>query len=400
MTFLRMGKLRSFFLLIHQDLWVRYTNIIKMEKEFMQCSKYLEPGGYDCMFSSSSLAVFHHKDLKNLPSALEETLKNFWNKPNLKHDSLYKRFIELIWKVLNFIRYKFFKRLTIQKIIPSKNSGIQPSKSQIITVRPNGKILLFDIRKNLVYTKYIKASEKKGMNYFNSTEIKSFQKHRSQIGKNFTIPADYDFFDKFHCQQLINSDKGFGQCNEQERLSIIRSIFQSCIQSSKEYSSCKIKSKELLIRGFSLIEDSDSNSLFTKYVNSRQKMLLDSSKNWKIISGHYDLTAHNLTVLNKAPVLLDLAPHKLGLLPAFLMPICLIHSELKEYNRNDLAMAFWEGQFDNELKELYSNTTFNKEVRNDIFLAESITLLSLGSKINHNSIESWFRPILEEVSLT
>jgi hypothetical protein len=370
-----------------------------MEKEFLSCSEYLEAGEYRLVFSSSSLAIFKLNGLSTLPPTLEETLKGFWEKPAFVSESLYKRFIEKIWRIIEFIRYKVVKGPRYLEVQNFKKQTEKFTRAQIATVRPNGKVVLFDSNNQLVSTRYVKTKKDNNLRYFNPIELSSYQELRNKLGDYFSIPQDYGFSDNFHCQEMING-KGFAKSKTVERISIIKNICNSCSRSIfQELPSSQESSYDLLKKGFLLSEGNISNQILAKFIDSRKRTLLERSKDWKMIPSHYDLTAHNLTILNNTPFLLDLAPHKLGLLPVFLMPICLIHSELKEYQRDDLALALWAGEFDNEFKDLFSTKIMNNEIRNDLFLAESLTLLAVGSKINTNSIEFWFQPILEKINL-
>ena len=370
-----------------------------MEQEFFSCSEYLEEGEYRPIFSSSSLTIFKLNGLNSLPPTLEETLTNFWEKPKLVTESLYKRFIKKIWRIIEFIHYKVVKGPKYLEIKNFKEQNKKFTRAQIATVRPNGKVVLFDSDNQLVSTRYVKKKKDKNLKYFNELELSNYQEQKNKLGDYFSIPQDYGFSDNFHCQEMING-KGFAKFKTVERISIIKNICDSCSRSAlQETSSSQESSFHLLEKGFQLAEGNISNKNLTKFIDSRKRNLLERSRDWKMIPSHYDLTAHNLTIVNNTPFLLDLAPHKLGFLPVFLMPICLIHSELKEYQRDDLALAFWEGEFDKEFKDLYSTKIMNNEIRNDLFLAESLTLLAVGSKIDSNRMEFWFQPILEKINL-
>ena len=94
-----------------------------------------------------------------------------------------------------------------------------------------------------------------------------------------------------------------------------------------------------------------------------------------------------------SPFIIDLANHKIGPLPSFIMPITLIHSEKCEYGRTDLFEAFLEGKFDDILNTSTFCKVEKKEDRENILIAETLILISIGSKLNKHSLKYWFEAI-------
>ena len=98
-------------------------------------------------------------------------------------------------------------------------------------------------------------------------------------------------------------------------------------------------------------------------------------------------------IFNDIPFIIDLANHKLGPLPSFLMPITLIHSEKCEYGRTDLFEIFLKGKFDDIFSSMTSCKIVKKEDRENILIAETLILISIGSKLNENSLKYWLEAI-------
>lgn len=369
-----------------------------MEKIFLDCSDYLKQGSYEHKFSSGSLILLVNTETKEIPRVLDETLNKFWLKPkpsdfNMK---VYKVLISAIWKIIDIFRFKVLKSIGYLNLQISKERNTK-CEANIALIRPNGKIVLFDSINERILTKYVKSSGGKGIEYFTPDELPEYREHRKKLAKNFSLPDDYGFVGNFHIQELLKG-QGFSELRTADRISIVKDICKSCSNSlSDDASNNTVSSEEYLKKGFLSCSTVISNDAFLNHLNSRMEHLLGKANSWPMITSHMDLASHNITINNKIPYLLDLAPHKLGYLPAFLMPITLIHSELREYGREDLVKSFWDGEFNEDLKKIYPSIIEEKEPKIDIFIAESLILLAAGSKIGPSSLEYWLEPILKKL---
>jgi hypothetical protein len=95
-----------------------------------------------------------------------------------------------------------------------------------------------------------------------------------------------------------------------------------------------------------------------------------------------------------------LAPHKVGFVPSIFIPLCLIHSEVKEYGRLDLLTAFLKGELDDEFSSIIGKNfnPIDQHRYTDLLLAETLILAAIDSKITPQNIEYWFDPIFEIIN--
>ena len=146
---------------------------------------------------------------------------------------------------------------------------------------------------------------------------------------------------------------------------------------------------DIINEGFTLALLNVQHPKMLEYIISRQEIITEYSKSWKMIPSHCDLASHNITIQNGHPILLDLAPHKVGFVPAFFLPMCLIHSEAKEYGRFDLVNAYLNHELDVELSSLFGKeiNNFDKNSYIDLLLAETLILAAIDSKIVPQNIQ-------------
>lgn len=393
-------KIKILGTVIYQEFWEWNNNLFQLKSELLQYGDYLENGKYEWLIMSSSLILVKHERIENIPATLQTTLTEFWKKP--KDKNLNKRFIVKIRDALATIRNVFrnvFRKngyLTISSNSQNENKGVN---AQIALLRSNGKMLLFDVDKDLVYIKFSQNSSTNG-NQFKQPEGQwDHTMMRQEIGKYFSLPIEKKILDCFYQQDLVHG-VAFSDCSSSERLQIVKEICYSSRKMAENFVfKPQITAFDIIKEGFSLALLNVNQPEMLEYISSRQQAILMLSKNWKIIPSHCDLTAHNLTIIDKHPVLLDLAPHKVGFLPPFFVPICLIHSELKEYDRLDLVEAFLDGKLDFEFSFLsgLEKNSFDKDMRIDLLLSETLALAATGNKISPQNIHYWFKPIFDLV---
>jgi hypothetical protein len=389
-----MRRFTSFFLRIRRDFFYRNKRIDEMEKLFLQNKKMLSAGKYYHLLSDESFVLLVNKRQLKLPVTLEQTLESYWTKyPDSSVElKIYIILRDKIWKLIHLIRLKLFKINGGLEIIQGNED--QNISAEIAMIRANGKVILFESIKNLIYTSYVKPSINKKISKYNIREQEDFLNKRAYLSSSFNIPKSYGFLEGFHCEELLHG-KNISFLPVEERSLIIKDLCSSCIK-AKKIETTFLRTTEILERGFSLLEKSLEDRALIKFIRSRKKNIIANSKKWKYIYSHNDLTAHNLIIYNNLLYLLDLAPHKILTLPSFVMPSTLMHSEKFEYNRTDLFEAFFEGNFDDEFSHLLSMDIDNQEKREDILLSESLILLSIGSKLNKNSLKYWIESIFSK----
>ena len=390
-------KIKILATVIYQEFWEWNINFAKLKNEFLKYENYLESGDYEFLIMSSNFIVVKHERVKNLPLTLETTLNEYWQKP--KDKKLNESTIVKIRSWLGIIRNKFRKDSAYIRIPSNFQNENKEINAQIALLRANGKMLLFDIDKDLVYIKFAQNASTNGNKFKQPLGQWDHTMIREEIGRYFSLPIEKKILDCFYQQDLVHG-VAFSDCNSSERLQIVKEICHSSKKMAENFMfKPKITAFDIMKEGFSLALLNVNQPEMLEYINSREQAILMLSKGWKIIPSHCDLTAHNLTILDKHPVLLDLAPHKVGLLPPFFTPMCLIHSEVKEYDRFDLVEAFIEGKLDFEFSFLsgLEKNSFDKEMRFDLLLSETLALAATGNKISPQNIHYWFKPIFDLV---
>jgi len=322
-----------------------------------------------------------------IPRTLQSTISDLWQ--SLTYDSKLDAILARIRKI--FHKSNHFMEIDDNLEIEKKVTA------QVVLIRPNGKVLLFDIDKKLVY---IKLGNSKVMHYnklMQSAEMWGYSIMKKEIGKYFNIPKNKESIGCFDCEDLIEG-RTFSHLNLSERLKVIKDI---CISSKKISENSQLSSTvsgfEIINEGFTLALLNVKQRNMLEYIKSRKEIIIEYSKNWKMIPSHCDITSHNITISNGHPVLFDLAPHKLGFVPSFFVPMCLMHSEAKEYGRFDLVNAYLNRELNTEINPLFGNemNNFNRNNYIDLFLAETLTLAAIDSKIMPQNIQYWFEPIFE-----
>ena len=381
-------KCKQYFTIIYQGLWGWYDQLSILEKKLLQFHNFLEGGKYEFVVHSPGVIVVKHERITALPKTLETTIAELWGRP---------RSGSRISSALAKIRNIFERKNCVLEIPDGSFKTKKIAKAQVALIRPNGKILLFDVDKKIVF---IKFSGKKVMHYnrlIQSAELWGYAMIKNEIGKYFKLPNDKEPIGCFECQDLIDGE-AFSQLSLSKRLRIIKEI---CLSSKKILENGKLSST---VSGFDIINEGFTLALFNvqhpemlEYIKSRQEIIIEYSKSWKMVPSHCDLTAHNITIHNGHPILLDLSPHKVGFVPAFFLPMCLIHSEAKEYGRFDLVNAYLNHELDVELSFLFGKdlNDFDKKSLIDLLLAETLILAAIDSKIVPQNIHYWFDPIFE-----
>jgi len=388
-------KIHILIKVIYQELWEWNKFFSHLIKELLGYEDYLENGKYEYLVKAKNMVVIKNERVKNIPPTLQTTFEEFWKVSENKN--VQKSLINQIRIILTKVRNTISRRsdyLIISSNYPNKNNIIN---AQIALLRGNGKILLFDVDKDLIYIKYPKnySSDTNKFKMADSQFDSSI--FRQKIGEFFSLPAEIKISKSFYQQDLIYGD-AFSRFNSLERLEIVKKICHSSIRGAENsILSPKYTALNLMEEGFSLASRYVIDPKMLEYIESREQLILDQAKNWTLIPSHCDITAHNITIINKNPILLDTAPNKLGFMPPFFAPICLIHSEVKEYGRLDLVEYFLDGKLDKELSLLIGLKidSFNKEIRFDLLLAESLALAAKGNKIIPQNIEYWFKPIFD-----
>ena len=153
-------KIKILATVIYQEFWEWNKNLTQLKSELLQYGDYLENGKYEWLIMSSSLIVVKHERIENIPATLQTTLTEFWEKP--KDKNLNKRFIVKIRDVLATIRNVFRKKSTYLTISSNLRNENKDVNAQIALLRANGKMLLFDIDKDLVYIKFAQNASTDG----------------------------------------------------------------------------------------------------------------------------------------------------------------------------------------------------------------------------------------------
>jgi hypothetical protein len=385
-------KLKILLTVIYQGLWKWNKELSLLKKEFLECRQYLEVGQYELVFSSPSLVVLKHSRIEFLPESLQTTISEFWKTPHKNLDVAYK-----LTSKLFLIRSSSSRDHSNLVVHECSSNDIKKAKAQIALLRSSGKIVLFDLENNLVYTKYAFSKVKHTRCLIQSSQMWGYSMMKNEISNYFSLPADRGIVGLFYCHELVEG-KSFSSLTISERLQIVREICYSAISASENG---KLKSTvnglDIIQEGFALALLNVKRPDMLQYIESRQKKIIEHSKSWRIVPSHCDLTAHNITILNEHPIILDLAPHKVGFVPSFFIPLCLIHSEVKEYGRLDLLTAFLKGELDEEFSSIIGKNfnPKNQHSHTDLLLAETIILAAIDSKITPQNIEYWFDPIFE-----
>ena len=390
-----LNKLIILLTVIYQGLWKWNKELSLLKKEFLEYHQYLEVGQYELVFTSASLVVLKHSRIKFLPESLQTTISEFWENPNKKLNVASK-----LQKKLFLILNSTSRKHSNLVVYDCTSNYIKKAKAQIALLRSNGKIVLFDLEKNLVYTKYALNRVKHTRCFIQSSQMWGYSMMKNEINNYFSLPDDRGIVGLFYCQELVKG-KSFSSLTIAERLNIVREICFSAKNASKNGKlKSTVKGLEIIQEGFALALLNIKRPEMLQYIKSRQKILLEHSKSWRIVPSHCDLTAHNITILNEHPILLDLAPHKVGFVPSFFIPLCLIHSEVKEYGRLDLLTAFLKGELDDEFSSIIGKNfnPIDQHRYTDLLLAETLILAAIDSKITPQNIEYWFDPIFEIIN--
>lgn len=387
-----MSKLKSLFSRINHDIYRRYQDIDLMEKLLLEYSEVLLPGKYFHLLANGSMIIFVHERQSKIPKALEQTLESYWKKSpsNTYLIKLYISLIEVIWGLINFFRLKILKKnkgLVLSRVFNDKSL----INAVIVLIRKNGKILLIDSEKKRIYFKHVKPFSINPAVDYASEEKKEYLKLRSYFASNFNSPKSHGYVQDFFSEELLTGDN-IAFMSLDERILVIKQICSSCIEAEIATKNNLIPA-EILETGLRIVKNHLHNSSLSQELHSRESAIIKSFNNWKPIYSHNDLTAHNLIICEGLPFVVDLAPHKIGIFPSFLMPATLIHSENFEYGRSDLLEAFYEGEFDREFSQMLSMEIDNKEKRENILLSETIILSSIGSKLSKNSLKWWLESV-------
>jgi hypothetical protein len=389
------NKLKIFINVIYKGLWKRHKELNLLKQEFLHCEQYMEVGNYVLAYTSANLILIKHTRIKLLPKSLQTTISEFWDNPKRKLGLASK-----LQENLFLIRQAFSMNSSSFVVSYMEDNVAQKANAQLALLRSNGKILLFDLDKKLVYTKFPVSNNVHYNSLIQSSRIWGYKIMKNEIEKYFKLPNDNGLVGLFHCQELVDG-KAFSSLDNKERLQLVKNIFCSAISIATH---SKLKSTvsgiDLIEEGFSLAQQNVKKTDMLKYIQSRRSQILELSKSWDIVPSHCDITAHNLTIFNNIPVFLDLAPDKVGFVPSFFIPLCLIHSEAKEYGRFDLVIAFMNGEFDNELSSMVDikDNLDDQHLYFDLLLAETLILAAIDSKIAPQNIEYWFKPIFEIIN--
>ena len=390
-------KIKILATVIYQELWEWNINFSKLKNEFLKYKDYLESGDYEFLIMSSNFIVVKHERVINLPLTFETTLNEYWRKP--KDKKLNESTIVKIRSWLVIIRNKLRKDSAYIRISSNFHNENKDVNAQIALLRADGKILLFDVDKDLVYIKFANNTYKNSNKFKQPEGQWDYAMMRREVASYFSLPIEKKMLDCFYQQNLVHGIS-FSNFSSSERLQIVKEICHSSKKMSENFMfKPKITAFEIMKEGFSLALLNVKQPEMLEYISSRQQEILMLSKSWKMVPSHCDLTAHNLTILDGHPVLLDLAPHKVGFLPPFFAPMCLMHSEVKEYDRLDLVEAFLDGKLDFEFSFLsgLEKNSFDKEMRIDLLLSETLALAATGNKISPQNIHYWFQPIFDLV---
>lgn len=382
------NKFKQYFQIIYNDLWGWYHKLSQLENKLLKFHTFLENGKYEFISLSPSVIVVKHIRVEAIPTTLQTTISELWERT--KNQSMLRN---ILAKTRNIL-----ERSNRYMVISNDYLNTEKmANAQVALIRPNGKILLFDVDKKIVF---IKFSSKKVMHYnrlIQSAEMWGYAMIKDEIGKYFKLPNDKEPIGCFECQDLIDGE-AFSQLSLSKRLRTVKEI---CLSSKKISENGKLSST---VSGFDIINEGFSLALLNvqlpemlEYIKSRQEIIIEYSKSWKMVPSHCDLTAHNITIHNGHPILLDLSPHKVGFVPAFFIPMCLIHSEAKEYGRFDLVNAYLNHELDVELSFLFGKdlNDFDNKSLIDLLLAETLILAAIDSKIVPQNIHYWFDPIFK-----
>ncbi len=387
-----MRRLRSLRSRIKEDFFNRFIQVNSMENAFLSISENLLPGKYKQVICDSSKILLVNENEKDIPAALTQTIEGYWKK-SIQIDSalsLYLFLVNVLLRVLDFIRLKIL-RINYGLRVNPVNKGGSLISAGIVLIRLNGKILMMDSNKKIVYTRHMKQVKRDKYLQYSIEEQQQYIESRACFSSNFPSPKGYGYIKEFYSEELL-SGQNINLLSTEERIRTLKMISSSCFSAKNEIH-FSMNSFALIERAFEAIDNLLIDLRLKKIINSRKEIILNASKNWKSILCHNDLTAHNLVMCEGEPYVIDLAPHKLTNLPSFLMPATLIHSEFFEYGRSDLLEAFNEGEFDEEFSDLYLVEINDKASRKDVLLSESLILFSIGSKLNENSLKYWIDAI-------
>jgi hypothetical protein len=389
-----MGKVKSLLLVIFQELWVWNREFSLLRRKILLLDAYMEDGKYEFVYKSKNLAVIKNERIESIPNTLNTTISELWNKPvNILNGK------NALTIVRNFL-------IKIRNILDSSDDYLtfekgpnfeRKANAQVALVRSNGKTVLFDLNKNLVYIKFPGICSVHNSKSMRTPESREYASIIQEINKYFFIPNDEDATDCFHCQEFVDG-VSISSLDFTNRIKVVRDICSSSINMLKKNSLKTLHSSSDLVNdGFDITLSNIDDIKMLQFIESRKNIITDLSKGWSLVPSYCDLTAHNTTILNGHAFLLDLAPHKVGFLPAFFSPICLIHSEVKEYDRYDLINYFLDGGMDIEFSTLSGDDTLNLHSRIDLLLAETVILVAIGCKIKPENVQYWFDPIFKLV---
>jgi len=385
-------KIQILITLIYQELWGWNKSFSQLSIELLKYDDYLENGKYEYLVVSKNMILVKHERIKDIPSTLKITLAEFWCKPS--DENLRKSVFNQISDFLTKVRNVFWVRPDYLKISSNFPASTNSINAQIGLIRSNGKMLLFDVENDFVYVKYPKNDSLNNKLKLADRQF-DFTTLRQEISKFFSLTSETKMPNFFYKQDLVYGDS-FSSLQPLQRLQIIKQICHSSICSAeKSILNPEYTAFDIMEEGFSLAMKYVDDAKILEYICSREQSILEQAKSWALIPSHCDVTAHNITIINKKPILLDAAPHKLGFMPPFFAPICLMHSEFKEYGRSDLVESFLDGELDDEFSLLLGveKNSLDKAMRFDLLLAETLSLAAKGNKIIPQNIDYWFTPI-------
>jgi len=392
-------KTKSALIIIYYELWVWYKRFFRLKSDILKYGKYLKNGKYEIVFASPALILMKLKGSACLPVSLHTTISELWNKPAKEQGAglVLRSAIQKAREVILFACKSLNKDYYSMTISEEIDKSIKIAGAQVILIRSNEKVLLFDLDNELVYIKFSYYKCSHYSSFIQSSRMWGYLMMKNEIAKHITLPNDRDATGCFYSQDMVDG-KAYSSIHQETRLDVIRYISKASIELVEHLTiNPTVNSHDILKEGFDLALSNVRNHEMMLYIKSRKEQILEQAKDWKVIPSHCDLTAHNITIVNNRPVLLDLAPHKVGFAPEFFMSMCLIHSEAKEYDRSDILNSFLDGVLDEAFNAMHgvSIDAENKHSHTDLILAETLILVAIDSKINPQLIEYWFEPIFD-----
>lgn len=385
--------------ILFQELWLWFKGFFQLKHDILSYSKYLENGKYEMIFASPTLIVMKLEGSACLPNTLQTTISELWHKPNKRSGLglMVRDSIAKLREAILFVCKPLIKDYYSMTVLEESNQLIKLASAQVILIRSNGKVLLFDLDKKLLYTKFSHYKNSHYSSFIQSSRMWGYEMMKKEIANYLTLPDEKNTTGCFFCQDIVDGE-AYSSLQKTERLNVIKHLSLGSIKMSEYLKiSPTVNSFDILQEGFNLALSNVKHNEILLYIKSRKGKILEYAKDWRMIPSHCDLTAHNITIVNNRPVLLDLAPHKVGFAPEFLMATCLIHSEAREYSRYDMLNSFLNGELDEEFNRMHgvSIDTEDRHSRTDLLLAETLVLVAIDSKINPQQIEYWFEPIFE-----